>query len=64
MDAGVDDVTEPAIGADTYARWRASTLGRITERVEMKRVLDGGTGDGTYALRSRSARGGRDGHRR
>ena len=61
-------MTEPAIGADTYARWRASTLGRITERVEMdvvlglsgqlagKRVLDVGTGDGTYALEA-AARG-------
>jgi ubiquinone/menaquinone biosynthesis C-methylase UbiE len=62
------DMTEPTIGADTYARWRASTLGRITERVEMgvvlglagqlagKRVLDVGTGDGTYALEA-AARG-------
>lgn len=56
------DMTEPTICAATYARWRASTLGRITERVEVgvvlglagqlagKRVLDVGTGDGTYAL--------------
>lgn len=45
-----------------YALWRASTLGCITERLETriifdlagnlagKRVLDVGTGDGTYAL--------------
>jgi len=58
----MDDVTEPPIGADTYARWRASTLGRITERVEMgvvlglsgqlagKRVLDVGTGTGILAI--------------
>lgn len=68
MDARLDEVTEPAIAADTYARWRASTLGRITERVEIgvvlglagqlagKRVLDVGTGDGTYALEA-AARG-------
>lgn len=61
-------MTEPAIAADTYARWRASTLGLITERVEIqnvlelagplagKRVLDVGTGDGTYALEA-AARG-------
>lgn len=47
---------------DSYARWRATTLGSITERVETKmvfdlagplmgrRVLDVGTGDGTYAI--------------
>lgn len=64
----MDDVTEPEIGADTYTRWRASTIGRITERVEMgvvfglagqlagKSVLDVGTGDGTYALEA-AARG-------
>lgn len=55
-------MTEPVVAADTYARWRATTLGRITERVETnvafgllgaldgKRVLDVGTGDGTYAI--------------
>lgn len=48
--------------AASYARWRASTLGAITERVEARvvfdlvgplrgrRVLDVGTGDGTYAV--------------
>lgn len=47
---------------DAYARWRASPLGAITERVEERvvldlagslsgrRVLDVGTGDGTYAI--------------
>ncbi len=53
---------EPVVSAASYARWRASTLGRITERVETRlvsalagdlhdrRVLDVGTGDGTYAI--------------
>jgi len=52
-----------------YARWRATTLGGITERVETqavfdlvgeirsKRVLDVGTGDGTYAIEA-ALRGG------
>lgn len=47
---------------DTYARWRASRLGRVTEAMELelvlaqagslagRRVLDLGSGDGTYAL--------------
>jgi ubiquinone/menaquinone biosynthesis C-methylase UbiE len=55
-------VTEPVVAAQTYAQWRATTLGKITERVETsvvvdlagplrgKRVLDVGTGDGTYAI--------------
>lgn len=55
-------MTEPVVAAQTYARWRATTLGSITERVETsvvfdlagplrgKRVLDVGTGDGTYAI--------------
>ncbi|MCC7538393.1 MAG: class I SAM-dependent methyltransferase [Deltaproteobacteria bacterium] len=55
-------MTRPAVTADAYARWRATTLGRLTERAETdvvfgltgplggKRVLDVGTGDGTYAL--------------
>jgi 2-polyprenyl-3-methyl-5-hydroxy-6-metoxy-1,4-benzoquinol methylase len=55
-------MTEPVVNAHTYARWRATTLGGITERVEMsvvfdligplqgRRVLDVGTGDGTYAI--------------
>ena len=53
---------EPVIAAEAYARWRASPLGSITERVETevvfalsgqlagRRVLDVGTGDGTYAI--------------
>jgi len=56
------------VAANTYARWRATTLGQITERVETnvvfdlagelrgKRVLDVGTGDGTYAIEA-AARG-------
>lgn len=55
-------MTEPVVAAQTYARWRATTLGEITERVETRvvfdlagplrgrRVLDVGTGDGTYAI--------------
>lgn len=55
-------MTEPVVAAQTYAQWRATTLGKITERVETsvvfdlagrlrgKRVLDVGTGDGTYAI--------------
>jgi ubiquinone/menaquinone biosynthesis C-methylase UbiE len=55
-------MTEPVVAADTYARWRATALGAITERVETKlvfelagplsgqRVLDVGTGDGNYAI--------------
>ncbi len=55
-------MTEPVVAAQTYAQWRATTLGNITERVETnvvfdlagplrgKRVLDIGTGDGTYAI--------------
>jgi len=53
---------EPVVCPSQYARWRETPLGRITERVETrlvfdlagplagKRVLDVGTGDGTYAL--------------
>lgn len=55
-------MTEPVVASEAYARWRATTLGAITERVETKvvfdlagfmggkRVLDVGTGDGTYAI--------------
>ncbi len=55
-------MTEPVVAAQTYAQWRATTLGSVTERVETsvvfdlagplrgKRVLDVGTGDGTYAI--------------
>jgi 2-polyprenyl-3-methyl-5-hydroxy-6-metoxy-1,4-benzoquinol methylase len=58
----------PRPGADTYARWRATPLGRITEDIETRavfalagplagqRVLDVGTGDGTYAVEA-AARG-------
>jgi ubiquinone/menaquinone biosynthesis C-methylase UbiE len=58
-----------AVSAERYARWRATTLGRTTERLERevvfdlagpvvgKRVLDVGTGDGTYAIEA-AARGG------
>lgn len=54
--------------AAAYDGWRASTLAQITERLERdlvfdlagpvagRRVLDAGTGDGTYALEA--ARGG------
>lgn len=50
------------IDPGTYARWRATELGRLTERLEVElvfsltdlhdghRVLDVGTGDGTYAI--------------
>jgi len=53
---------EPVVSPSQYARWRETPLGRITERVETRlvfdlagplagrRVLDVGTGDGTYAL--------------
>ena len=53
---------EPVVSPSQYARWRETPLGRITERVETrvvfdlagplagKRVLDVGTGDGTYAI--------------
>lgn len=56
----------PVVAAETYARWRATTLGAITEGVETKvvfdlagpldgkRVLDVGTGDGNYALEAAS----------
>jgi ubiquinone/menaquinone biosynthesis C-methylase UbiE len=52
---------EPSVAPATYARWRAAALGRITESLEValvlelardlagRRVLDVGTGDGTYA---------------
>ncbi len=51
-----------SIDPDSYARWRATALGEITERLEVElvfmlagcrtgmRVLDVGTGDGTYAI--------------
>lgn len=53
---------QPVVSPAQYAQWRAIRLGRLTERVETalvfelagplagKRVLDVGTGDGTYAL--------------
>lgn len=61
--------TAPALAADTYARWRATPLGAITESLETrlvfdlagplngKWVLDIGTGDGQYALEA-ARRGG------
>ncbi len=51
-----------SIDPDSYARWRATALGEITERLEVELVftlagcragmcvLDVGTGDGTYAI--------------
>jgi ubiquinone/menaquinone biosynthesis C-methylase UbiE len=56
--------------AARYQAWRATALGRTTERLEVrlvfelagslagKRVLDAGTGDGTYAIEA-AARGAR-----
>jgi SAM-dependent methyltransferase len=53
---------EFVVSPTEYGRWRESPLGAITERLETelvfelvapiagKRVLDAGTGDGTYAL--------------
>lgn len=50
------------IDPNSYARWRATVLGEITERLEVElvftlaecrpdlRLLDVGTGDGTYAI--------------
>ena len=61
-------MTEPVVTAQTHARWRATTLGGIIERVETnvvldllgslqgRHVLDVGTGDGAYALQC-AARG-------
>lgn len=61
-------MTEPVVAARTYASWRSTTLGGITESVETNavfdlvgslrgvRVLDVGTGDGTYAIEA-AARG-------
>jgi SAM-dependent methyltransferase len=55
-------MTRPRSLAESYGRWRASPLGAITEGVEVRlvfalagplagrRVLDVGTGDGTYAI--------------
>ena len=55
-------MTDPVVAPHSYARWRATTLGAITERAEAavifelagalrgKRVLDVGTGDGGYAI--------------
>jgi len=56
----------PVVAPETYARWRGTTIGRVTEQVETelvlrlagplhgKRVLDVGTGDGTYAIEAAS----------
>jgi ubiquinone/menaquinone biosynthesis C-methylase UbiE len=55
-----------SLDPDVYERWRATPLGAITEQVETrlvfemagplrgKRVLDVGTGDGTYAIEAAS----------
>lgn len=55
-------MSESDLNANVYTRWRATTLGSITEQVEKrtifgiigplsaKRLLDVGTGDGTYAI--------------
>jgi 2-polyprenyl-3-methyl-5-hydroxy-6-metoxy-1,4-benzoquinol methylase len=55
-----------SLGPIAYKNWRASALGSITERVETrlvfemagplagKRLLDVGTGDGTYAIEAAS----------
>lgn len=63
------DVSETPALAEAYARWRESPLGSITERVETsvaldllgplrgKRVLDVGTGDGTYAIEAAASGG-------
>lgn len=52
----------PGLTPDSYARWRASTVGAITERLERRlvielvgdvrgrRVLDVGCGDGDLAI--------------
>ena len=52
----------PDLGPDVYARWRASKLGAITERLERQlilelvgdvsgcRILDVGCGDGEFAV--------------
>jgi ubiquinone/menaquinone biosynthesis C-methylase UbiE len=56
------------VSAASYERWRATPLGRTTERLEVKlffelagelagkRVLDVGTGDGTYAIEAAGRR--------
>jgi len=58
---GTEPVNEDDL-AERYRTWRSSTLGAITERLEVsavfsvagplkeKRVLDAGCGDGTYSL--------------
>jgi ubiquinone/menaquinone biosynthesis C-methylase UbiE len=57
----MDDVST-ILTPDAYARWRATRLGARVEQIEVrvvfdlagplagKRVLDAGTGDGTYAI--------------
>ena len=62
MTACEAEVRLPDLGPDVYVRWRASTIGAITERLERRlildlvgdvrncRVLDVGCGDGEFAL--------------
>lgn len=59
---GVLNATTAGLSPESYARWRDSRLGMVTERLERdlvlelagplagRRVLDVGCGDGTYAL--------------
>jgi 2-polyprenyl-3-methyl-5-hydroxy-6-metoxy-1,4-benzoquinol methylase len=62
MKASEADRAIPDLGPESYARWRGSDIGDLTERIERRlilglagdvsglRVLDVGCGDGTLAL--------------